>query len=138
MSRNKWSTWTILTLLTLAIRPAAAELALETTDVAAVEAAGGRVIGQVSSALEQGDGAMRLGKTVCLQFPTDPHFDVRQGTISFHVKPFWNGDDQDELISAWMKGVNWRDKWGEISPAGRFNGSSGDWVAAPEPGRPTD
>jgi hypothetical protein len=93
MIRVRWSAWTILALLAWPIRPAVAEIDLKTADVAAVKAAGGAVIGQFPSASEEGDNAMRLGTAACLQFPTAPHFDVHQGTISFRVKPFWDGDD---------------------------------------------
>ena len=60
--------------------------------------------------------------------PPKPYDRIQALAVDNEPTPFWNGDGEEELISAWMKEVNWRDTWGGISPAGRFNGSSGHWV----------
>ena len=39
--------------------------------------------------------------------------------------PFWDGGDQDHRVQTWQTKVGWRPAWGEVSPAGRLNGSSG-------------
>jgi hypothetical protein len=43
--------------------------------------------------------------------------------------PFWNGEGEDAYIVQWKAAVGFRDDaWGDVSAAGRLNGSSGHWV----------
>ena len=39
--------------------------------------------------------------------------------------PFWEGDGELDFIAAWRQGVGFRDEWGHIQAAPRFNGPSG-------------
>lgn len=44
-------------------------------------------------------------------------------------EPFWTGADQEARIEVWKEAVNFdSSRWGTVSIAGRFNGSSGVWV----------
>ena len=43
-------------------------------------------------------------------------------------EPFWDGHDETDRIEAWKTAVGFADKWGQVSPVGKLNGSSGAWV----------
>jgi hypothetical protein len=54
---------------------------------------------------------------------------IRAMAIDNEPVPFWNGEREDEYIAQWKAAVGFRDKeWGEITGAGKLNGSSGIWV----------
>lgn len=60
--------------------------------------------------------------------PPKPFKLVRALAVDNEPIPFWNGKDQDARITEWRERVGWRSEWGEISSAGKLNGSSGEWV----------
>ncbi len=44
-------------------------------------------------------------------------------------EPFWDGKDEAGVVEAWKRKVSFDEKrWGQVEPAGRFNGSSGEWL----------
>lgn len=53
---------------------------------------------------------------------------VRALAVAPEPWPFWDGEDQDERLARWVTDVQWRREWGDVAPAGRVNGSSGQLV----------
>jgi len=73
--------------------PAAAELAFHGDDLTMIEAAGGRVVGELELVPGREHKALRLGENAYLAFPTARHLDPGKGTVSFRVRPLWDGGD---------------------------------------------
>lgn len=65
------------------------------------------------------------------------HADYRVAALAVDQEPwpFWDGSDQAERVMTWKADVGWDSAWGDASPAGRLNGSSGatlrDQILAP-------
>ena len=83
----------IWTLVAGAAIEARADLRVSGEDSAGIEAAGGQVFGRLEFAPGKQGKALRLGENAYLAFPTAGNFHARQGTVSFHVQPLWDGDD---------------------------------------------
>ena len=45
--------------------------------------------------------------------------------VANEPEPWWRGDDEWARFDAWLSHRIWDLRWGEVEPAGRFNGSSG-------------
>jgi len=54
---------------------------------------------------------------------------IKAIAVDNEPEPFWTGQDEAARIEAWKERVGFdQAKWGAVAPAGRLNGSSGDWV----------
>lgn len=53
---------------------------------------------------------------------------VRALAVAPEPWPFWDGTDEASRVAQWRADVQWKAEWGEVSPAGRVNGSSGQLV----------
>jgi uracil-DNA glycosylase len=54
---------------------------------------------------------------------------IKAMAVDNEPEPFWNGNDEGELIARWKNAVGFRDgEWGEVVGVGALNGSSGQWV----------
>lgn len=53
---------------------------------------------------------------------------VQAVAVDNEPEPFWTGEDEEQQFENWRKTVSFQDKWGEVKPCGRLNGSSGIWV----------
>jgi len=73
--------------------PAVAELTFHGDDLTMIEAAGGKVVGRVELVPGRRHQALRLGLNAHLTFPTAGHLDAGKGSVSFRVRPLWDGDD---------------------------------------------
>lgn len=60
--------------------------------------------------------------------PPAPWRPITAVAVDNEPSPFWDGHDQAERVAAWKVAVAFQESWGEVQPAGRFNGSSGVWV----------
>lgn len=67
--------------------------------------------------------------------PPAGYVGVRALAVAPEPWPFWDGKDEAERLLRWQADVKWQSDWGQVSPAGRVNGSSGvlvrDRVLAP-------
>jgi hypothetical protein len=48
--------------------------------------------------------------------------------VADEPEPFWEGNDQDSRIHEWANTLPWKPEWGQVSPPGKLNGSSGAWL----------
>jgi hypothetical protein len=62
-------------------------------DPTTIEAAGGRVHGELKLVPGRRRKALRLGENAFLTFPTAGNLDARKGTVAFRLRPLWDGDD---------------------------------------------
>ena len=60
--------------------------------------------------------------------PPTPFKPVRALAVDNEPSVFWTGEDQGKLIDAWKEQVGWKNEYGAVSIAGKYNGSSGLWV----------
>ncbi len=60
--------------------------------------------------------------------PPTPYKQIRAIAVDNEPSIFWDGTDQNKIHESWLRSIPWQNNWGEIEPAGRFNGSSGVWV----------
>lgn len=53
---------------------------------------------------------------------------MRALAVAPEPSPCWDGEDQHEWLALWVSDVGWREEWGQVAPAGRVGGSSGQLV----------
>lgn len=60
--------------------------------------------------------------------PPAPHRAVHALAVDNEPTPFWSGDDEATHFERWRNAVSWDERFGDVLPAGRANGSSGAWL----------
>jgi hypothetical protein len=61
--------------------------------------------------------------------PPTPFRSIQALAVDNEPEPFWTGADQESRVDAWKRLVGFDpERWGSVSVAGRFNGSSGVWI----------
>lgn len=53
---------------------------------------------------------------------------IRAVAVDNEPEVFWDGNGEEALLRKWKESVGWNPAWGECSPVGHLNGSSGKWV----------
>ncbi len=59
----------------------------------AIARAAGRIVGRLEVEQVRSEPFVRLGKVATIVLPTEGLFSPKQGTITFHVRPTWAGND---------------------------------------------
>ncbi len=60
--------------------------------------------------------------------PPAPLRPITAVAVDNEPSPFWDGQDEVKRVEDWKLAVEFNESWGQVQPAGRFNGSSGLWV----------
>lgn len=54
---------------------------------------------------------------------------IKAVAVDNEPEPFWTGADEASRLISWKSAVQFdSDRWGEVGPVGRLNGSSGRWL----------
>ena len=60
--------------------------------------------------------------------PPAPFMGIKAIAVDNEPSVFWDGSDEQDIFNAWLDNISWQSDWGDASPAGKYNGSSGVWI----------